>query len=120
MSRPNRRLGDRKPVGSSEIRWNLPQQSWKQRIRKEQPEVGLLQDVSVTGAGIVAPVNDRIGRGSLVPVAFGWVEGTVRVVRVEMHPDGVRAVYGVEWVSTDSPLAKAIHQTFLQGEQPAW
>lgn len=102
----------------SELYWNLPKQSWKSRFKKQEAQVGLLQDVSVTGAAVVAPANEQIGRGTVVPVAFGWVEGTVRVMRVEPHPDGQRAIYGVEFESSDSELAKAIHQTFLQGDLP--
>ena len=120
MPRPNRRLGERRTVQPSELYWNLPKPSWKQRFKKQEAEVGLLQDVSVTGAAVVAPANEHIGRGSRVPVAFGWVEGAVRVMRIEPHPDGQRVIYGVEFESSDSELAKAIHQTFLQGDIPAF
>ncbi|MCB0988273.1 MAG: PilZ domain-containing protein [Acidimicrobiales bacterium] len=120
MPRPNRRLGERRPVQSSELQWNVPKQTALSRFKKQQPEVGLLQDVSVTGAGVVAPISDQIQRGSKVAVAFGWVQGSVRVMRVEPHPDGVRAVYGVEWESTDSELARAILHNFLQSDLPPY
>ena len=48
------------------------------------------------------------------------VAGAVRVMRIEPHPDGQRVIYGVEFESSDSELAKAIHQTFLQGDLPAF
>jgi hypothetical protein len=41
-------------------------------------------------------------------------------MRIEPHPDGQRVIYGVEFESSDSELAKAIHQTFLQGDLPAF
>ena len=113
MPRPNRRLGARRNVEETALQWNIPDGGWRSRLRKETAQVGLLQDVSVTGAGVVAPANPSITRGSTVRVAFGWVEGDVRVKRVEPHPDGQRSIYGVEFDRTDTPLAKAIHAAFL-------
>jgi hypothetical protein len=118
MPRLNRRLGERRPVEPTEVLWNLPPSGWRQRFRKAEPQSGLLQDVSVTGAAVVAPADETILRGSEVKVAFGWVEGTVRVKRIDPHLDGARWIYGVEFESTDSPLAQAIHQVFLERDVP--
>ena len=113
MPRLNRRLGERRPVEATEIAWNIPPAGWRQRLRPRDPAVGLIKDVSVTGAAIVAPADPSLHRGSIVPLAFGWIEGTVTVMRVDPSPDPKRLIYGVEFDRTDSPLAKAIHHAFL-------
>lgn len=120
MPRPNRRLGERRNIQPSQIHWNLPKQGWKQRFKKQEAQVGILQDVSVTGAAVVAPLDGQVGRGSRVPVAFGWVEGAVRVIRVDPHPDGINATFGVEWESSDSEFTRAVLQTFLESDTPPY
>jgi len=106
-------MGERREVGPTELRWNLPTPNWRTRFRPREPQVGLVRDVSVTGAAIVAPADETIVRGSVVPVSFGWVEGTVKVKRVDPDTDPDKCVYGVEFDRTDSALAKAIHTVLL-------
>lgn len=118
MPRPNRRLGDRKPVEPTQIQWNIPPAGWRQRFKKQAPQTGVLQDVSVTGAAVVAPKDAGISRGTLVPVSFGWIEGRVRVKRIDPHLDGTNSIYGVEFENTESPLAQAIHKVFLDRKVP--
>jgi hypothetical protein len=113
MPRPNRRLGDRKPVEPTQIQWNVPVSGWRQRFKKQTPHMAVIQDVSVTGAAVVAPKDPNITRGTLVPVSFGWIEGRVRVKRIDAHLDGANSIYGVEFEHTESPLAQAIHKVFL-------
>ena len=55
-----------------------------------------------------------------MPVAFGWVEGAVRVMRVDPHPDGINATFGVEWESSDSEFTRAVLQTFLESDTPPY
>ena len=105
-------MGERRPVDAAEIQWNIPAPTWRNRLKRAQPQVGLLRDVSVTGAAIRAPQDASLGRGAIVNVAYGWVDGTVRVKRVDA--DGNRtAIYGVEFDHTDSPLARAVHNAHL-------
>lgn len=120
MPQPNRRLGDRKPVEPTQIQWNIPPSGWRSRLRKREPQTGLLQDVSVTGAAVVALHDPSISRGQMVPVSFGWIEGQVRVKRIEPHLDGARTIYGVEFERTDTPLAQAIHKAFLNRDVPPY
>ena len=96
------------------VAWKLPRAGWRQSVRPRDPEVGLIHDVSVTGAAIVAPADPKLHRGSVVSVAFGWVEGEVKVKRIDPHTDPTLLIYGVEFVRTDSPFARAIHHAFLQ------
>lgn len=112
MPRLNRRLGERRPVQPAEVAWKVPPAGWRQRIRPRRPEVGLIKDVSVSGAAIVAPADPGLHRGSIVHVAFGWVEGTVKVMRIDPSPDPKRLIYGVEF-ETDSTFAHALHHAFL-------
>jgi len=119
MPRPNRRLGDRKPVEPTQIQWNVPPTGWLQRFKKRsEPQTGVLQDVSVTGAAVVAPSNPSITLGDVIPVSLGWVEGEVRVKRIDPYLDGTNSIYGVEFDRTDSPLAQAVHQVFLDRGLP--
>jgi hypothetical protein len=120
MPRPNRRLGDREQVEPTQIQWNVPAPGWRQWFKRRQPQAGLLRDVSVTGAGVLAPVDPSITRGSVVAVAFGWIEGNVVVRRIDPQPDGSNAVYGVEFENTHSPLAQAIHEVFLDRDVPPY
>ncbi len=118
MARLNRRLGERRPVEPTQIQWNIPAPGWRQRFRKLEPQTGLLRDVSVTGAAVVAPADEAIVRGTEVRVSFRWVEGLVRVKRVDPHADGARSIYGVEFDRTDSPFAQAVHAEFLHRDVP--
>ncbi len=113
MSMANRRLGERAPVEPTQIQWNVPVAGRRQRRKRRKPQVGVIQDVSVTGAAIVAPTDPSIRRGDLVGVSFNWVEGNVRVMRVDPDLDGRSSTYGVEFENTQEPLAQAIHKTFL-------
>lgn len=114
MPRPNRRLGDREPVEPTQIQWNIPVATgWRRWFSKREPQVGMLRDVSVTGAAISAPADPSISRGDLIAVSFGWVEGNVRVKRIEPGRDGRSTTYGVEFDNTQAPLAQAIHKVFL-------
>lgn len=118
MPRPNRRLGDRKPVEPTQIQWNVPASGWLKRFRRGEAQAGILQDVSVTGAAVVAPANPSITLGDMIPVSFGWIEGEVRVKRIDPHLDGSNSIYGVEFERTDTPLAQAIHKVFLDRNLP--
>lgn len=118
MPRTNRRLGERRPVEPTQIQWNIPAPGWRQRFKKLEPQTGLLRDVSVTGAAVVAPADENIARGSEVRVSFRWIEGLVRVKRIDPDADGSRWIYGVEFERTDTPFAQAVHAEFLQRDVP--
>lgn len=118
MPRANRRLGERKPVEPTQLQWNVPLPGWRQRFKKTEPQIGVLHDVSVTGAAVVAPADENIHRGAEVRVSFGWIEGTVHVKRIDPHLDGTSWIYGVEFERTDAPLAQAIHKAFLERDVP--
>ena len=106
-------MGARHPLLPVDVAWRIqPRKRFSLRRQDRSPEQAQIYDISVTGAAVWAPASDDIMRGSLVTMRFEDVEGEVAVRRIDPHPSGVLAIYGIEY-PTDSPLGQRLHDKLL-------
>lgn len=99
----SRRLGDRHAVRGIVVDWDTGGRRRPTLGRRRFEEADVI-DVSVSGAQLLAPSNDRITPGTKVTIVAAGALGTVRVVRVAQVTNGKLSVYGVEFVDLESTL----------------
>ena len=120
----DRRLGARHTVPWIEIRW---------RFAVPNPDPALpptveaapayLVDVSVSGAGLVAPASPHVVPGTVAGIEYGDLAGTVTVRRInQFGPDAATSRYGIEFTDPNSPLTLGLCDAFLarHSQVAAW
>ncbi len=80
---------------------------------RRRSEVGLLVNVSVSGAGVLAPDTMDLQPGSLVTIAFEGTTGEVIVRRISSCGNESQNLYGIEFAEPSSPLTALVYDTFL-------
>ena len=112
----NQRIGDRIPVYVDGVEWQpvAPRRSLFKRPRLTARVV----EVSVSGAGILAPAEPHVPLGQIVTIVLNDRAGTVHVRRRERTTDPATLRYGVEFVSLDNPLAE-LAKALLAEVRPA-
>lgn len=112
----DRRIGARAGIDRRvELCWGEPRRSGLLGRRRTQ-DIGLIRDVSVSGAAIEAPERSDVGIGSAVPVRVGdWV-GVVIVARMEPVA-GDRVLHGVQFGDLDPQLRELFH-SLVGSERP--
>lgn len=115
-----RRLGHRHEDVRFGVGWRLDQTDDRSPERRRQlplpPQVGVLLNVSVTGASILAPSAPDLQVGSRLLISFRGVTGTVIVKRIGPSATAVQSLYAVEFAEPNSALTSLVYDTFV-GEQ---
>ena len=119
-----RRLGARHSVAWLEVAWHY----WigppvAAGPRPVGTATGYPVDVSVSGAGVVAPTSPYVDIGVAVAIEFGALHGAVIVRRVDVVNTDVDArLYGVEFVDANSELSVGLCDAFVarHSELPQW
>jgi hypothetical protein len=112
----DRRLVARAPVQGAQLTWR-PLVARKPFSLDRPPGVAGLIDLSVTGAGIRAAADARIGVGTRVIVEVPGGGGVVLVRRVDNGAQPNETIYGVEFLQKDDQLTQLINDT-LAAEHP--
>jgi len=102
MEPTQHRLGERAAVEGLWVGWHLDRQDQRGYLERRRHPVeqqwGLVVDLSVSGAGIVAPVSHQIAIGSMIDIEAGGFRGLVAVHRIAETDDPETRVYGVSFV----------------------
>jgi hypothetical protein len=108
-----RRLGRRFKAPRNRIAWRLDRSVRGVPWLRRRAEVGLLVDVSVSGAGVLAPDCMDLQPGSRVTIGFEGTRGQVIVRRISSCGDESQNLYGIEFAEPGSPLTSVVYDTFL-------
>jgi hypothetical protein len=97
-----RRIGQRWPSTGLAVGWDVHKRSGL-RGRRYVARDGIVLDVSVSGAAIIAPVDVEMTQGRVVAVAHGPHIGNVMIRRVMATDRHEQVIYGVEFI--DAPIS---------------
>ena len=113
-----RRIGSRVPVESVPVRWKVSSTSrmpWRRGSLREVP--GRLVEVSLTGVGIVAPLELGLQRGDRVYVRAQGRDNVVSVRHVRTTDDGSECFVGAELTKWAAGL-RSLVQSLLDDAAP--
>ena len=114
MSGPEKRLGKRQSTPDITIGWRTDHEARKGLRMKPDPQEGLIVDLSVTGAGVLAPTADDLRPGMRVKVSFRGEDGSVIVRRVSPTTDPAVTRYGVSFQDFDQRLLNAVNAVLAE------
>ena len=117
MSAMEKRLGKRQSTPDIRIGWRIDRETRRGLRMKPDPQEGVIIDISVTGAGVLAPASDELRPGSRVRISFDSHEGTVSVRRIAPTSDPAVSRYGVTFEEGHGPLIDAVNR-YLAGGRP--
>lgn len=119
-----RRVGSRHSVAWLEVGWRYwigpPEEGGSRPVGTA---TGHLVDVSVTGAGVMAPASPYVGVGVAVALDFAGLHGGVVIRRVDaVNGEASARLYGVEFLDVHSELGVALGDAFVarHSELPEW
>lgn len=102
MDVPEQRLGARVETDGLWFAWDLERRERRtlreRRRHRNDQQWGLVVDLSVSGAAIVAPFAPHLRRGSMLFVEAGGFRGMIAIHRVAEIGDPERRLYGVSFV----------------------
>ena len=102
-----RRIGRRWPSSGLAVGWDLQRAGGIRRHRVRARD-GLVLDVSVSGAAILAPVDDDLVAGRLLAVGHGHHVGHVLIRRVLRSDRRDQAIYGVQFIDAPTGLVEGL------------
>jgi len=108
-----RRIGRRFDAPRNRISWRVDRPIRGVPWLRRRSEVGLLVNVSVSGAGVLAPDCMDLQPGSRVTIGFEGATGQVIVRRISSCGDESQNLYGIEFAEPGSPLTSLVYDTFL-------
>lgn len=107
-----RRLGTRLPIFGMWVTWNVGRRDTRPLHRRRHPLetlYGRVEDLSVSGAGIVAPTDETLRVGSTLLIEAEGFRGTVAVQqRRETDVEGLTR-YGVSFVDFPPKFTVAVY-----------
>jgi hypothetical protein len=105
-----RRIGRRAPAEGLQVVWVEPR--WGETTAETPPRqwAGLVDDVSVTGAGIWGPIDLPVGPGTKAMVRYRGRDTGVIVRRCQQTDDPDVARFGVEFAVLHPDLEARVHQ----------
>lgn len=118
MPQPNRRLGARTSTPPVDLVWNITKPSGFLKKKKGSEGRAMVQDVSVSGAGILASADDALQVGSVVACRLEGTEGELVIRRITPSSTPGLVLYGTEFTSTLAPLAKLFQERFMAPAKP--
>jgi hypothetical protein len=98
---PNRRIRERYPVRLPEVTWE-PLRRDLRTLRRKQPMVAWVFDLSLTGAGVVVADDRLLTTGELVRISVADAHGTVEVRHSQTLAND-HARYGVRFLPSVDP-----------------
>lgn len=109
----SRRLGERLDVSGIVVDWNVgaTKASLLRRRRRDRADV---IDVSVTGAQLLAPSNERLAVGDTLVIGAYGDTGTVQIRRISPVNNGKISVFGVEFLELEPALAELLFTTIAE------
>ncbi len=110
-----RRLGRRYDAPRNRIDWRVDRPLLGLPWVHRRSELGLLVNVSVSGAGVLAPDCMDLQPGSRVTIAFEGTTGEVIVRRISSCGDESQNLYGIEFAEPSSALTTLVYDSFLAG-----
>lgn len=114
-----RRIGRRFDAPRNRIAWRVDRPVLGLPWVRRRSEVGLLVNVSVSGAGVLAPDCMDLQPGSRVTIGFEGTTGDVIVRRISSCGGESQNLYGIEFAEPASPLTSLVYDTFLAESQPS-
>jgi len=105
-----RRVGRRVEIDGEPVTWIVDPPGWKIWLTKEECE-GRIVDLSVSGAGIVAPGDLGLEAGTIVGIRFRDHDGIVIVRRVAESDEEGQAYYGVMFHQLHPAVERWVHDT---------
>jgi hypothetical protein len=102
-----RRIGRRWPSSGLAVGWDLQRAGGIRRHRVRARD-GVVLDVSVSGAAILAPIDDDLVAGRLLAVGHGRHIGHVLIRRVQRSDRRDHAIYGVQFIDAPAGLVETL------------
>ncbi len=102
------RITVRYPVASAVLEWSPPRGG---RVRGDKPKriEAEFADLSVAGALIKSPANDRLYVGARVPIHVGGEDGIIEIRNMRQVEGGVDCYYGVVFHRMSEALQAALY-----------
>jgi hypothetical protein len=110
----SRRLGERRAVRGIVLDWDTKGRRRPGIVRRRFDDADVI-DVSVSGAQLLAPRDERLRRGDVVTVVAAGALGKVRIIRVADVTNGRLSVYGVEFVHLEPALESLMFAQLADG-----
>lgn len=110
-----RRIGARQKV-HGKVRWRtLRGASWFARVRRRDWRTVIVDDLSLTGARVIAEVEPAVRVGTAVELEADGHVGTARIRWIEPQPDGHTAHVGVEFLELSPGLQERVEALVADG-----
>lgn len=121
MNRPELRLGARVPVQGLWVLWDLGRVDRRSaRERRRHPveqQFGQVMDLSVSGAGIVAPAAAHLRVGTMIDIEAGGFKGMIAIHRISEIGDPDQRLYGVSFVDFPPAFTGFVYSV-LEADRP--
>ena len=102
------RISERYRIAGLHLHWSPPNPKVLSRGKPVELEAQVL-DLSVAGALLMAPVNDKLRPGMRVPVRVGTALGTVEIRNIRKSSVDGMAFYGVGFVKMSDRLVENVN-----------
>lgn len=118
MPQPNRRLGARLPTPPVDLVWNITKGGGFFKKKKAEEGRAMVQDVSVSGVGILAVEDEHLQVGTVVSVRLEGIDGELVIRRLTRSNTPGLVLYGTEYSNTTGPLAHLFQERFMAPAKP--
>lgn len=122
MNSPEQRLGARVATDGLWFAWDLDRRDRRGLIARlrdpARQQWGQVVDLSVSGAGIIAPRAEHLRRGSMLTVEAGGFKGMVAIHRIADTDDPGSAMYGISFVDFPPAFTDFVYSV-LEAVRPA-
>jgi hypothetical protein len=98
------RIGERHTLAESDASWRVPRRTRFRPHRIVEVEI-IIDNLSVTGAGVRAPADVFVRLGQVVDLRLGEHWGQVRVTRCRRTEDPDVRYWGVEFLSSGNDFS---------------
>jgi len=110
-----RRIGSRQKV-NGKARWRtLTRSSWFGRWRGRDWRTVIVDDLSITGARVIAEAEPTLRVGRVVELQADGHSGTARIRWIDLQPDGHAANVGVEFLELSPGLRERVEALVAEG-----
>jgi hypothetical protein len=121
MDRPELRLGARVAVDGQWVAWDVSRPDRRSaRERRRHPveqQWGYVANLSVSGAGIIAPAAPHLRVGSMLDIVAGGFTGMVAIHRIAELEDPEVRMYGVSFVDFPPAFTEFVY-SIIEADRP--
>ncbi len=110
-----RRLGTRRSVGAVSARWRVSVPGRRGRVKSVVHEVAV-QNVSVTGAGLLVPAEAARRPGTVVHMELAGDWGRVQIASIRPSEDPAFVLCGVEFVDPNPAFLPEVDRLLGRGK----